>query len=267
MTFDEYMRDVVEEMNRKSAALRRDFAQHRPSAGINREDLVANFLRNHLPERFGVSTGLVISPDGMFSNEADLVVFDRLNNSPLYPDVQKKLWPVEALYALIEVKTQLTPRDLMDAISKFRKFKKLQRRFRFVQGRQNITDSLAILWSFDSSSPETLKNNLTSTLGTIPSTERPDFVVVPGRLVAKSGSYLEISKLGQPNSAHRNSLVQRHGNDLSSLLPNPVEVDDLGDDSLMAWYVLFDSWLRQAGERFPDPIEYLPRDRIWGKRV
>ncbi len=267
MTFDEYMRDVVEEMSRKSVALRRDYAQHRPSAGINREDLVANFLRNHLPERFGVSTGLVISHDGMFSNEADLVVFDKPNNSPLYPDVRKKLWPVEALYALIEVKTQLNPRDLTDAISKFRKFKKLQRRFRFVKGRQNITESLAILWSFDSSSPETLKNSLTSMLGVIPSNERPDFVVVPGKLVVKSGSYLEISKLGQPNSPHRNSLVQRYGNDLSPLLPNPVEVDDLGDDSLMAWYVLFDSWLRQAGERFPDPIEYLPRDRIWGKRV
>ena len=64
MTFDEYMRDVVEEMNRKSAALRRDYAQHRPSAGINCEDLVGNFLRNHLPERFGVSTGLIISHDG-----------------------------------------------------------------------------------------------------------------------------------------------------------------------------------------------------------
>ena len=267
MTFDEYMRDVVEEMTRKSAALRRDYAQHRPSAGINREDIVANFLRNHLPERFGVSTGLIISHDGMFSNEADLVVFDKPNNSPLYPDVQKKLWPVEALYALIEVKIQLNPRDLTDAISKFRTFKKLQRRFRHVRGSQSITDSLAILWSFDSSSPETLKTNLTSALENIPSVERPDLVVVPGKLVAKSGSYLETSKLGQPNSPHRNSLVARHGNDLSSLLPDAVEVDDLGDNSLMAWYVWFDSWLRQAGVRFPDPIEYLPRDMIWGERV
>ena len=267
MTFDEYMRDVVEEMSRKSAALRRDYAQHRPSAGINREDLVANFLRNHLPERFGVSTGLIISHDGMFSNEADLVVFDKPNNSPLYPDVQKKLWPVEAIYALIEVKTQLNPRDLTDAISKFQKFKRLRRQFRHVKESQNIYDSLAILWSFDSSSAETLKRNLTTEFEKIPLVERPDFVVVPGKLVAKSGSYLEISKLGQLNSPHRNSLVERYGNDLSALLPNAVEVDDLGDNSLMAWYVWFDSWLRQAGVRFPDPIEYLPKDMIWGRRV
>lgn len=191
MTFAEYMRDVVQEMSRKSAALRRDYAQHRPSAGVNREDLVANFLRSHLPDRFGVSTGLIISHDGIFSNEADLVVFDKPNNSPLYPDVQKKLWPVEALYALIEVKTQLNPRDLTDAISKCRKFKKLQRRFCQVRDSQNITDSLAVLWSFDSSSPETLKTNLTTALEKIPLVERPDFVVVPGKLVTKSGSYLE----------------------------------------------------------------------------
>ena len=267
MTFDEYMRDVVDEMNRKSAALRRDYAQHKPSAGTNREDLVANFLRNHLPERFGVSTGLVISHDGMFSNEADLVIFDKPNNSPLYPDVQKKLWPVEALYALIEVKSQLNPRDLQDAISKFRKFKRLQRLFRHVKDNQSITDSLAILWSFDCSSPVTLKKNLTDALESVPLSERPDFVVVPSKLVAKSGSYLEISKLGQPNSPHRNRLIEQYGNDLSGLLPNVVEVDNLGENSLMAWYVWFDSWLRQAGARFPDPIEYLPKNMIWGMRV
>ena len=72
MTLAEYLEDVAEEMRHKSAAIRRDFARHRPSGGDNREDLVKRFLTDHLPKRFGFSTGLVISHDGMFSNQADL---------------------------------------------------------------------------------------------------------------------------------------------------------------------------------------------------
>jgi len=261
------MRDVAEEMRRKSAAIRRDFAAHRPSAGSNREDLVADFLREHVPERFGVSTGLIVSHDGAFSNEADLVVFDKMNNAPLYPGLNKKLWPVEAIYALIEVRTQLSPRDVEDVVLKVRRFKNLQRRYRPMSTGPKIRDSLAVIWAFESPKSETVKENLVGALSEVPSNERPDFVVVPDTLVAKSGSYLELSKLGQENSPQRNALIGRHGSDLSALLPNPVEVDDLGANALMAWYVWMDSWLRQAGERFPDPVEYLPKNIIWGKRV
>lgn len=267
MTFDAYMRDVAEEMRRKSAAIRRDFAAHRPSAGSNREDLVATFLREHLPERFGVGTGLIVSHDGEFSNEADLVVFDKLNNSPLYPGVNKKLWPVEAIYALIEVRTQLSPRDVEDVVLKVRRFKKLRRRFRAMRTGLYIADSLAIIWSFESPNPVIVKETLVDALSQVSSNERPDFVVVPDKLVAKSGSYLELSKLGQENSPHRDALVARHGSDLSSLVPDLVEVYDLGANSLMGWYVWMDSWLRQAGERFPDPAEYLPKNIKLGERI
>lgn len=129
MVLPEYLSDVARDMRAKSAAIRRDFASHRLSAGENREDLVAEFLTNHLPRKFGVSSGIVISHDGLFSNQADLVVVDEQNNAPLYGATRNKLWPVEAVYALVEVKTTLSPSDLADAIAKGRKFKSLKRSF------------------------------------------------------------------------------------------------------------------------------------------
>lgn len=66
MKLVEYMEDVANEISRQSTALRRDFSQHRLSTGENRQDLVENFLLSHLPERFGVSSGFVVSHDGMF---------------------------------------------------------------------------------------------------------------------------------------------------------------------------------------------------------
>lgn len=49
---------------------------------------------------------MVISHEGLFSNQADLVVVDALNNSPLYGTSRNQLWPVEAVYSLLEVKTR-----------------------------------------------------------------------------------------------------------------------------------------------------------------
>lgn len=266
MVMTEYLKDVGMEMQRRSDALRRDFAQHPPSAGDNREDIVEKFLKQHLPKRFGVSTGFVFSHDGKRSKQADLLVVDDQNNAPLYPDDRNQLWPVEAVYALIEVKTQLNRRDLEDAIAKGRRFKSLPRKFLNAGQSIRIENSLFVIWSFESPEASTVKQNLVKLLDGVPCGEQPDLIVVPNRLVVSAGSYLELSKLGQRNSPYRRKLESKYGNDLSALIRDPL-VYELRANSLMSWYVWFDSWLRQAGPRFVDPIKYLPPDQIFGREI
>lgn len=262
----EYMNDVVAEMRRKSDAIRRDVAAHRPSAGVNREDLVEEFLNTHLPKRFGIETGFVISHDGTFSKQADLMVVDEQNNAPLYPNATNKLWPVESVYALIEVKTRLDPCELQDAIDKGRRFKRLRRQYCDTGPLQRIKESLFVIWAFESASAKKLKEHLVNALCRVPNCEQPDFVVVPDNLVAKSGKYLELSKLGQPGSERRTRLEAAHSH-ASIAFGERVEVAALGDNSLLAWYIWFDSWLRQAGPRFANPALYLPRERAYGLMV
>ena len=43
-----------------------------------------------------------------------------------------------------------------------------------------------------------------------------------------------------------------------------VEVDDPSKSSLLAWYVCFDSWIREAGLRFQAPD---PRNEIFGRQL
>ena len=107
MVLPGYLADLANNLSTKSAAIRRDFASHHPSAGEHREEAVGKILEGLFPNRFGISAGLIFSHDGLFSNQADLVVVDDQNNVPLYPENRSKLWPVESVYALIEVKTQL----------------------------------------------------------------------------------------------------------------------------------------------------------------
>jgi hypothetical protein len=267
MTLPEYLSDVAREMRSKSASIRRDFASHPPSAGDNREDIVADFLTYHLPKRFGVSTGMVISHDGVFSHQADLVIVDALNNAPLYTAMRNKLWPVEAVYALVEVKTTLGPSGLSDDIVKGRKFKSLRRMYCDAGQNQRITESLFVIWAFESASSATIKSNLIAALKDVPRSEQPDLVVVPDRIVARAGTYLELSKLGQVNSPFRAELHAKYGANLDELIPEAVEVLELGENALLVWYVWFDSWLRQAGYRLTNPVAYLPPDQVFGRRI
>ena len=269
MVFPDYLGDVAQEMARKSEAIRRDFGRHRQSAGDNREDLVGDLLRGILPKRFGISTGLIFSGTGMFSNQADLIVVDELNNAPLYPDKSNQLWPVEAVYALIEVKTHLNPSDIDDSVRKGRNFKSLTRRFSDDHESQSrkIDDSLFIIWAFESPEAVTVKKNLTEALSTVPVDEQPDFIIVPDRLVVQAGQYRRVARLGQPNSEYRRNLEAQHGQDLSSMLGQHAEVYDLRENSLMAWYVWCDSWLRRAGPRVTNPLSYLPSGKQWGTVV
>jgi hypothetical protein len=200
---------------------------------------------------------LVISRDGVFSKQADLLIVDDHNNSPLYAGARNKLWPVEAVFALIEVKTRLTPEDIGDAVAKARRFKALDRLFCNAGYLPRIADSLFVLWSFEAPAVETFKENFDTAIHGVPGGERPDLVIVPDRFVARSGRYLELLRLGQPNSERRAEAEAHFGEDLSRFASSSADVSEYGENSLLAGYVWLDSWLRQAGSRLADPIAYV----------
>ena len=267
MVLPEYLCDIVRQMQIRSNSIRRDFASHRLSAGENREDLVLEFLRNHLATRFGVKSGMVISHDGQFSNQADLVITDALNNSPLYGGSSNELWTVESVYAMVEVKTMLNINELRDCIAKARRFKMLPRVYTDAGNGQRIHDSLFVIWAFDSTSAETLKGHLTTELAAVPRAEQPDFIVVPNSLVVKAGSYFELSNFGQAGSLERQQLELQHGTNFAEMMQQNFEVNSMGENALLAWYVWFDSWLRQAGSRLTTLTSYLPVGQAFGHVV
>ena len=268
MTMHDYFADIGREMSRKSKSIRRDFRKHSLSSGENLEDIVRDFLTHHLPKRFGIKSGLVISHDDTFSNQADLLIVDEQNNAPLYPDSENQIWPVESVYALIEVKARLDMASLVDAIAKGRRFKSLQRRFCETKTpARHIDSSLFAIWAFESVRPETLKRHLIDQLSEVPMEERPDLILVLGKVVAKCGSYFQIAKLGEPSSTYRRELMSRYSGDLSGLIRELADVDHLRDNSLLVWSMWLDSWLRQAGARIEDPISYLPPGQHYGESI
>lgn len=80
----------------------------------NDELRVREFLRRVLPRRFSIGTGFIVcSKEGVPpSPQTDIVIYDEFHNSPLHRELAADVFPVEMVYATVEVKAALRRQDL-----------------------------------------------------------------------------------------------------------------------------------------------------------
>ena len=95
---------------------------HAGTKGSEREEALAQFLREHLPTRFGVASGEAFDAKRGRSGQLDVVIYDQFQVAPLPAGTKSVLLPAEALLAVIEVKTLLKRSELTKC---FRSVKKL----------------------------------------------------------------------------------------------------------------------------------------------
>ena len=102
--------------------------KHRASKGRVREALLMEqVLHRFLPETVGVVHGAEVAcGDGSTSGECDLVVYDR-DVPLLYRAEGFTVLPIEAVMGIIEVKSFLDGRELVDAVEKAHQIKLMER--------------------------------------------------------------------------------------------------------------------------------------------
>lgn len=91
--------------------------QHRGLRGSAREDAVKDFLINYLPSNLEIASGEIFDTEGSISRECDVIVLDHFK-VPLMFAGSKRLAPVEGVYAIMEVKSNLDSAELQDCFSK-----------------------------------------------------------------------------------------------------------------------------------------------------
>ncbi len=115
------------------------FVQHSGDKGENREQVLMDFLSEHLPSKYGVAKGEVITKSGERSHSADLIIFDRTSCPVLYSG-RTKIIPIDGVYGIIEVKSVLSKAELDDCIVKIEAFKRLApRELSVIQTRSYVT--------------------------------------------------------------------------------------------------------------------------------
>lgn len=98
---------------------------HASELGRLNETHLVQMLQAYLPPKIGIGTGFIAS-GGISQNQSpqcDIILFDKLNNFPLYKSETWSIYPIEMVYGVIEVKTNLNNRQLNDAFKKCAKIR------------------------------------------------------------------------------------------------------------------------------------------------
>ncbi|WP_155256226.1 DUF6602 domain-containing protein [Mesorhizobium loti] len=114
---------------------------HMGERGRIAEEIIRNVLQRTLPKRFSIGTGVLISASGETSSQTDIVIFDNFHNAPLLSEFGVGIYPVEIVYATIEVKSVLTKKELRDSLGAIRKIRNVGSKKHYIfQGVATDTD-------------------------------------------------------------------------------------------------------------------------------
>jgi hypothetical protein len=254
MNLPEYMRELSLDLIEQSRRIARD-VEHAVSAGEAREEAVENALNDFLPKAFGAARGFVFASDGQRSAQTDLIIYDKVWSRPFYGRNNSKFFAVESVYATIEVKTNLRPRDIRDACKKTSRFKRLQKNWTNSGKVPNLKDSLGVLWSFNAPSTQTAIDNLDAEFMKWPNLEQPDLVVVPGRFFAFAGAWRMLNANPQEFLHNR---AAYEGKILGYDKQSNLITFEAGDLSLVVLLFHLVTFLHSAGPRSSNIINYFP---------
>ena len=92
---------------------------------IREKKIVSNYLEKYVPGNIGVGNGEIIATNGEISSETDIVLYDKLTTPYLLKEDSYQIFPIECVYGVVEVKSNLGQRELEDAAEKIRVAKTL----------------------------------------------------------------------------------------------------------------------------------------------
>jgi hypothetical protein len=115
--FKELSEQLLSEF-RKSAVV-----THSGGKGDIREDAFRDFLRDHLPTRYAVGKGEVITPDNRVSPELDIVIYDPQHCPALIKSTSHSVYPIESVFGAISMKSHLDSGKLTEAYNNIVSFK------------------------------------------------------------------------------------------------------------------------------------------------
>ncbi len=119
---------------------------HWLSDGAWKESVLRSAIRGYLPPNFTVGSGFIVTPDDI-SSQIDVLVCD--DSAPLFfRDGDFLITPADCVRAIVEVKTNIRPGELRDALAR------LDRISAQIKKRCTLGSHFFGLFSFQSSCPD-----------------------------------------------------------------------------------------------------------------
>lgn len=108
---------------------------HYGERGANDEERVREFLSRVLPRKFSTGSGFVICSDRSVapSSQTDIVIYDDIQNSPLFRELSAFVFPIEMVYGIVEVKGKLRRSHLRKIMADIAKIREMAKRRSYVR--------------------------------------------------------------------------------------------------------------------------------------
>lgn len=145
--------------------------QHQGVKGEGNESVLRDLIVKFIPKRYGVGTGVVVDQQGNPSCQCDIIVYDTFLYPSLLSLTHSHLFPVDIVYATIEVKTTLESKSAKEAlqnIASVRRLDYIQHEFgatsiqenEYAVGIYRSTPPIGIIFAYNSDviQDETFKN-------------------------------------------------------------------------------------------------------------
>jgi hypothetical protein len=115
-----------EDIETKLARARKSFG-HAPTKGDASEQVWLDLLNSYLPKRYSAAKAHVVDSNGNFSDQIDVLVFDRQYSPFIFHFENQMIIPAESVYAAFEAKQAATAHEVDYARKKIESVRALHR--------------------------------------------------------------------------------------------------------------------------------------------
>lgn len=118
--------NIHNDIDHRLSTVRRSVA-HPGSKGDGSESVWLGLLKTYLPQRYQCDSAFIVDSEGHFSEQQDVVIFDRQYSPFVFHYENQKIIPAESVYAVFEVKQTLNAANVTYAQRKIESVRTLVR--------------------------------------------------------------------------------------------------------------------------------------------
>jgi len=125
-SLSQLLAELHDDVQQRLGTVRRSFG-HPGTKGDASEEVWLKLLQDYLPERYRAERAHVVDSEGAFSEQIDVVVFDRQYSPLILHYENQKIIPAESVYAVFEVKQSVDATYIKYAQKKVASVRRLHR--------------------------------------------------------------------------------------------------------------------------------------------
>lgn len=125
-SIEKLLEGLHKDVESRLATLRKTLA-HSVAKGDASESVWLELLREYMPKRYSVGRGFIVDSKGTFSEQIDVVIFDRQYTPIIFHFEGQTIIPAEGVYAVLEAKQSASAETLRYAQRKIESVRRLHR--------------------------------------------------------------------------------------------------------------------------------------------